>query len=100
MQVVVWGSNAYLVQADIDMIKQVFKIDFNISSAMLDGTYLLSILQAISKFLMKISQQLHPHVHMVQVEDVSNWSARMRQPMEAVYGVEGFPKLWFGTGNN
>ena len=37
---------------------------------------------------------------MVQVEDVSNWSARMRQPMEAVYGVEGFPKLWFGTENN
>ena len=34
---------------------------------------------------------------MVQVEDVSNWSARMRQPMEAVYGVEGFPKLWFET---
>jgi len=49
-KVVVWGSNAYLVQADIDMIKQ--------------------------------------------VEDVSNWSARMREPMEAVYGVEGFPKLW------
>ena len=23
MQVVVWGANAYLVQADIDMIKQV-----------------------------------------------------------------------------
>ena len=22
-----WGSNAYLVQADIDMIKQVLKID-------------------------------------------------------------------------
>ena len=31
MQVVVWGSNAYLVQADIDMIKQVL-IDYNISS--------------------------------------------------------------------
>ena len=40
-----------------------------------------------------------PHVLMVQVEDVSNWSARMRQPMEAVYGVEGFPKLWFWTEN-
>ena len=26
MQVVVWGSNAYLVQADIDMIKQVSKL--------------------------------------------------------------------------
>ena len=36
---------------------------------------------------------------MVQVEDVSNWSARMREPMEAVYGVEGFPKLWFETEN-
>ena len=24
MQVVVWGSNAYLVQEDIDMIKQVY----------------------------------------------------------------------------
>ena len=33
----------------------------------------------------------------MQVEDVSNWSARMREPMEAVYGVEGFPKLWFET---
>merc|ERR1712130_912832 len=43
-KVVVWGSNAYLVQEDIDMIKQ--------------------------------------------VEDVSNWSARMKEPMEAVYGVE------------
>jgi len=49
-KVVVWGSNAYIVQADIDMIKQ--------------------------------------------VEDVSKWSPRMREPMEAVYGVEGFPKLW------
>merc|ERR1711936_129763 len=49
-KVVVWGSNAYLVQEDIDMIKQ--------------------------------------------VKDVSNWSARMREPMEAVYEVEGFPKLW------
>ena len=37
MQVVVWGSNAYLVQADIDMIKQVLTIEFNISSSMLYG---------------------------------------------------------------
>ena len=33
----------------------------------------------------------------LQVEDVSKWSPRMREPMEAVYGVEGFPKLWFET---
>ena len=26
---------------------------------------------------------------------MSKWSPRMREPMEAVYGVEGFPKLWF-----
>ena len=32
MQVVVWGSNAYLVQEDIDMIKQVFNVEFNIFS--------------------------------------------------------------------
>jgi len=28
------------------------------------------------------------------VADVSQWSPRMRQPMEEVYGVEGFPRLW------
>ena len=38
MQVVVWGSNAYLVQADIDMIKQVL-IDFNISSMLHVGLH-------------------------------------------------------------
>ena len=29
-----------------------------------------------------------------QVKDVSNWSARMRAPMEATYGVDYFPQLW------
>ncbi|XP_049535344.1 valacyclovir hydrolase [Anopheles darlingi] len=28
------------------------------------------------------------------IRDVSKWSARMREPMEKVYGVEYFPKLW------
>uniref|UniRef100_A0A3Q0S2H7 Biphenyl hydrolase like n=1 Tax=Amphilophus citrinellus TaxID=61819 RepID=A0A3Q0S2H7_AMPCI len=28
------------------------------------------------------------------VRDVSKWSARMRQPMEEVYGAQVFPKLW------
>uniref|UniRef100_A0A3Q4I4Y4 Biphenyl hydrolase like n=1 Tax=Neolamprologus brichardi TaxID=32507 RepID=A0A3Q4I4Y4_NEOBR len=28
------------------------------------------------------------------VRDVSKWSARMRQPMEEVYGVQVFAKLW------
>ncbi|XP_040156889.1 valacyclovir hydrolase [Anopheles arabiensis] len=28
------------------------------------------------------------------IRDVSKWSARMREPMEQVYGVEHFPKLW------
>lgn len=28
------------------------------------------------------------------IRDVSKWSARMREPMEMVYGVEYFPKLW------
>ena len=36
-------------------------------------------------------------VIVLQVEDVSKWSPRMREPLEAVYGVEGFPKLWFET---
>jgi len=30
------------------------------------------------------------------VADVSQWSPRMRRPMEEVYGVEGFPRLWAG----
>ena len=29
-----------------------------------------------------------------KVSDISQWSERMRAPMEAIYGVEGFPKLW------
>lgn len=29
-----------------------------------------------------------------EVRDVSKWSARMRQPMEEVYGVQVFAKLW------
>ncbi|XP_055697030.1 valacyclovir hydrolase-like [Phlebotomus papatasi] len=28
------------------------------------------------------------------IRDVSKWSERMRKPMEEVYGVEDFPKLW------
>uniref|UniRef100_A0A182JNJ9 AB hydrolase-1 domain-containing protein n=1 Tax=Anopheles christyi TaxID=43041 RepID=A0A182JNJ9_9DIPT len=28
------------------------------------------------------------------IRDVSKWSARMREPMEQVYGVDDFPKLW------
>ncbi|XP_032427948.1 valacyclovir hydrolase [Xiphophorus hellerii] len=28
------------------------------------------------------------------VRDVSKWSARMRQPMEEVYGAEAFAKIW------
>ncbi|XP_001843270.2 valacyclovir hydrolase [Culex quinquefasciatus] len=28
------------------------------------------------------------------VRDVSKWSARMREPMEKVYGKEGFPQIW------
>lgn len=28
------------------------------------------------------------------IRDVSKWSAKMRQPLEEVYGTEGFPKLW------
>ncbi|XP_065072970.1 valacyclovir hydrolase isoform X1 [Ochlerotatus camptorhynchus] len=28
------------------------------------------------------------------IRDVSKWSARMREPMEKVYGTEGFPKIW------
>lgn len=30
----------------------------------------------------------------VAVRDVSMWSARMRQPMEEVYGAEVFAKTW------
>lgn len=28
------------------------------------------------------------------IRDVSTWSAKMRAPMEKVYGVEYFPKIW------
>ncbi|XP_059197509.1 valacyclovir hydrolase [Centropristis striata] len=33
------------------------------------------------------------------VRDVSKWSVRMRQPMEEVYGVEGFAKTWEAWGD-
>ena len=28
------------------------------------------------------------------ISDVSKWSARMRKPMEDMYGAEVFPKIW------
>ncbi|XP_055384332.1 valacyclovir hydrolase [Condylostylus longicornis] len=28
------------------------------------------------------------------IRDVKKWSPRMREPMEKIYGVDGFPKLW------
>lgn len=28
------------------------------------------------------------------IRDVSKWSARMREPMEGVYGKDGFPRIW------
>ena len=30
----------------------------------------------------------------LKVKDISQWSARMRAPMEAIYGVDYFPQLW------
>lgn len=30
----------------------------------------------------------------VAVRDVSKWSARMRKPMEDMYGAEVFAKMW------
>lgn len=44
-----------------------------------------------------ISQSDIDMIH--KVEDVSKWSDRMRAPMEAVYGVQGFPILWTGWCN-
>lgn len=32
--------------------------------------------------------------HIKDIRDVSKWSAKMREPMEKVYGVEYFPQLW------
>ena len=29
-----------------------------------------------------------------KVKHISQWSARMRAPMEAIYGVDYFPQLW------
>lgn len=29
-----------------------------------------------------------------KIRDVSKWSERMRKPMEEMYGIDGFPKLW------
>ncbi|XP_055595152.1 valacyclovir hydrolase-like [Uranotaenia lowii] len=29
-----------------------------------------------------------------KMRDVSTWSARMRAPMEKIYGAEGFPRIW------
>ena len=77
-----WGSNAYIVQADIDMIKQV--------------STLIVQLQPIVLLFQNIYSYINIHSSL-QVEDVSKWSPRMREPMEAVYGVEGFPNLWFET---
>ncbi|KAG7513275.1 hypothetical protein JOB18_003557 [Solea senegalensis] len=49
-KMVVWGSNAFITQQDIDLYNG--------------------------------------------IRDVSKWSARMRKPLEEVYGAEVFPKLW------
>lgn len=31
---------------------------------------------------------------LTDIRDVSKWSKGMREPMERVYGINGFPKLW------
>eukprot|EP00096_Caligus_rogercresseyi_P007236 TRINITY_DN2503_c0_g1_i3.p1 TRINITY_DN2503_c0_g1~~TRINITY_DN2503_c0_g1_i3.p1 ORF type:complete len:289 (-),score=47.83 TRINITY_DN2503_c0_g1_i3:92-958(-) len=37
----------------------------------------------------------HEDVAMInKVKDVSKWSPRMREPLEKVYGVDGFPRIW------
>ena len=61
--------------------------------SMLNSIFFLSCL--VSSFFIWYKTFSYCHHCRAQVEDVSNWSARMREPMEAVYGVEGFPKLWF-----
>lgn len=30
----------------------------------------------------------------IGIRDVSKWSAKMREPMEKIYGIEYFPQLW------
>jgi len=53
--------------------------------------------QNISKVIAHAGQSYYSETDMeklMKVIDVSNWSARMREPMENMYGKENFPILW------
>lgn len=68
-KLVIWGSNAYIVEKEIQIYE--------------------------SKFYLKEKFPcLTPHYFIKGIRDVNNWSPKMREPMEKVYGAENFAKLW------
>lgn len=49
----------------------------------------------LNEYVLRVSLCIHGFLwECVVVRDISNWSAKMRQPMEEVYGAEVFAKIW------
>lgn len=79
---VVWGSNAFISQHDLELYDGTPTLLITVLGNCQCSHLTLSL--CVLGFLWK-------HV---AVRDVSKWSARMRQPMEEVYGAEVFAKTW------
>lgn len=70
-KLVIWGAGAYLNAKEEKAMQGKYNLIFKF------GTLLLKHL-----------------ICFTDIRDVNKWSPRMREPMEKVYGVEAFPKLW------
>ena len=78
-KLVIWGSNAYIAPKEAEIYESMgcFGFLFDLSGVDCNDTLHQNVLFLLS-----------------DIRDVSKWSARMREPMEKVYGVDGFPKVW------
>lgn len=87
-KMVVWGSNAFVSQHDLGLYDGTTMGTFVVNCPWYNLCYLC------------FATAFWVHVFFCccwttpAVRDVSKWSARMRQPMEEVYGAEVFAKTW------
>lgn len=79
---VVWGANAFVSEQDL----QLYDGDCN------QITLLTKRPRCVS--LTGVTEHNVSPLTWTAVRDVANWSPRMKEPMEKMYGAEAFAKMW------
>lgn len=73
-KLVIWGANAYILPEELDIYES-----------------RLSFVLFMNSELFKLNSS---NSFEIGVRDISKWSKKMREPLEKLYGVDYFPKLW------